>query len=54
MDYGYAVCYRMSIFFGWSFLFVALLHMDVRDRDLKLIASREEALAAQMRALQGG
>ncbi|MGO4660198.1 histidine kinase, partial [Ensifer sp. 2YAB10] len=53
MDYGYAVCYRMSIFFGWSFLFVALLnHMDVRDRDLKLIASREEALAAQMRALQ--
>ncbi|WP_342242789.1 histidine kinase [Ensifer sp. OTU672] len=53
MDYAYAVCYRMSIFFGWSFLFVALLnHMDVRDRDLKLIASREEALAAQMRALQ--
>ncbi|KRD51173.1 MULTISPECIES: histidine kinase [unclassified Ensifer] len=53
MDYGYAVCYRMSIFFGWSFLFVALLnHMEVRDRDLKLIASREEALAAQMRALQ--
>lgn len=48
MDYGYAVCYRMSIFFGWSFLFVALLnHMDIRDRDLKLIASREEALAAQ-------
>jgi LytS/YehU family sensor histidine kinase len=53
MDDAYAVCYRMSIFFGWSFLFVALLnHMDVRDRDLKLIASREQALAAQMRALQ--
>ncbi|MGO4448209.1 sensor histidine kinase [Phyllobacterium sp. TAF24] len=52
-EYGYAVCYRMSIFFGWSFLFVALLnHLDVRDRDLKLIASREEALSAQMRALQ--
>lgn len=51
-EYGYAVCYRMSIFFGWSFLFVALLnHIDVRDRDLKLMASREEALAAQMRAL---
>lgn len=51
-EYGYAVCYRMSIFFGWSFLFVALLNLiDVRDRDLKLMASREEALAAQMRAL---
>ncbi|CAK7261139.1 membrane protein of unknown function (plasmid) [Shinella sp. WSC3-e] len=24
-EYGYAVCCRMLIFFGWSFLFIALL-----------------------------
>jgi sensor histidine kinase YesM len=40
-------------FFGWSCLFIALLyHFRMRDQERRLAASREEALAAQMRALR--
>lgn len=40
-------------FFGWACLFMALLYsFEVRDRERRLAAVREEALAAQMRALR--
>lgn len=42
-----------AIFFGWSCLYVALGYaFDMRDRERALAAAREEALAAQMRALR--
>lgn len=40
-------------FFGWSCVFLTLLFsFDVRDRERRLAAVREEALSAQMRALR--
>ncbi|WP_237151650.1 sensor histidine kinase [Oryzibacter oryziterrae] len=40
-------------FFGWSSVFLTLLYsFDVRDRERRLAAVREEALSAQMRALR--
>ncbi|MGO4125396.1 sensor histidine kinase [Inquilinus sp. YAF38] len=53
VDFGYNLVYGTSLFFGWSCLFVALLYsFEVRDRERRLAASREEALSAQMRALR--
>lgn len=50
---GYSVIEGIALFFGWSCLSVALLYSaDVRDRERQLAAAREEALAAQMRALR--
>jgi two-component system, LytTR family, sensor kinase len=43
----------MATYFGWSCLFLTLLYsFDVRDRERRLAAVREEALSAQMRALR--
>lgn len=45
------VCW--AIFFGWSCVFLTLLYsFDVRDRERRLAAVREEAICAQMRALR--
>ncbi len=45
------MCWAM--FFGWSCLYLTILYsFDVRDRERRLAATREEALAAQMRALR--
>lgn len=45
------MCWAM--FFGWSCLYLTLLYsFDVRDRERRLAAVREEALSAQMRALR--
>lgn len=42
-----------ALFFGWSCLFVTLLYsFEIHDRERRLNAMREEALAAQMRALR--
>lgn len=52
-DYGYTLVYGTSLFFGWACLFVALLYsFEVRDRERRLAAVREEALTSQMRALR--
>lgn len=52
-DFGYNLIYATSLFFGWSCLFVALIYnFEVIDRERRLGALREEALAAQMRALR--
>lgn len=52
-DFGYNLIYGMSLFFGWSCLFLALLYsFEVRDSERRLAAAREEALSAQMRALR--
>ncbi len=52
-DFGYNLIYGTSLFFGWSCLFVALIYnFEVIDRERRLHALREEALAAQMRALR--
>lgn len=43
----------MAVFFGWSCMFLTLLYsFDVRDKERRLAAVREEALSAQMRALR--
>jgi hypothetical protein len=48
-----AVFMCMATYFGWSCLFLTLLYsFDVRDRERRLAAVREEALSAQMRALR--
>ncbi len=50
---GYTLIEGASMLFGWSCLFLALLyHFEVRDRERRLAAVREEALTAQMRALR--
>ena len=50
---GYTLIEGASILFGWSCLFIALLyHFEVRERERKLAAIREEALTAQMQALR--
>ncbi|TDX64051.1 histidine kinase [Methylosinus sp. sav-2] len=42
-----------AVFFGWSCVFLTLLYnFDIRDRERRLAAVREEALSAQMRALR--
>lgn len=42
-----------AVYFGWSSVFLTLLYsFDVRDRERRLAAVREEALSAQMRALR--
>lgn len=52
-DFGYNLIYGMSLFFGWSCLFLALLYsFEVRDSERRLAAAREEALSAQMQALR--
>ena len=53
MDFGYDMVYGGGLFFGWSCLFITLLYsFDLRERERHLAALREEALAAQMRALR--
>ncbi len=50
---GYMLIEGASMLFGWSCLFVALLyHFEVRERERRLAAIREEALTTQMRALR--
>lgn len=50
---GYMLIQCTSMLFGWSCLFMALLyHFEVRDREQRLAAVREEALTMQMRALR--
>lgn len=50
---GYMLIEGASIMFGWSCLFIALLyHFEVRERERRLAAIREEALTAQMQALR--
>jgi len=50
---GYTLVYSMATFVGWSFFFVALLYsFELRERERRLAITREEALAAQMRALR--
>jgi two-component system LytT family sensor kinase len=45
--------FRWWIFFGWACLLVGLTYShEIRDREARLFAAREEALAAQMRALR--
>ncbi len=52
-DFGYDMAYGASLFFGWSCLFTTLLFaFEIHERELTLAATREEALAAQMRALR--
>ncbi len=42
-----------ALFFGWSCLFTTLLFsFEIHEREVRLAAMREEALAAQMRALR--
>jgi len=42
-----------SMLFGWNCLFLALLYsFELRDREQRLAAAREDALNAQMRALR--
>lgn len=51
--FGMTTLSSSAMFFGWACLFVALVYsFDVRDRERKLAAAREEALSAQMRALR--
>lgn len=49
---GYMLIEGASMLFGWACLFLALLyHFEVRERERRLAAIREEALTTQMRAL---
>ena len=51
--FGYTLVSCMATLFGWACLYIALAYsFEVRDRERKLAAAREEALAAQMRALR--
>jgi two-component system LytT family sensor kinase len=51
--FGYVVVHGTSLFFGWSCLFLALSYsFELRDRERRLAQMREEAMAAQMRALR--
>lgn len=52
-NFGYTLVSSAAMFFGWSCLYVSLIYsFEVRDRERSLAAAREEALAAQMRALR--
>ena len=51
--FGYDIAYGASLFFGWSCLLIILVFgFELSDRARRLAAVREEALAAQMRALR--
>jgi hypothetical protein len=53
VQFGHMMIAGTSMFFGWSCLYVAVIYsFDVRDRERSLALAREEALAAQMRALR--
>jgi two-component system, LytTR family, sensor kinase len=42
-----------ALFFGWSCLYISLMFsFELHERGLRLVAAREEALSAQMRALR--
>ncbi len=50
---GYTLIEGASMLFGWNCLFIGLLYsFELRDRERRLAAAREEALTAQMRALR--
>ncbi|MCC6926151.1 histidine kinase [Novosphingobium sp.] len=50
--FGVTMVSSTAMFFGWCCLYVALAYsFDVRDRERKLAAAREEAIGAQVRAL---
>ncbi|MCQ4629401.1 histidine kinase [Shinella sp. CPCC 100929] len=50
---AYVMIHGTSLFFGWSCLFLALSYsFELRDRERRLAQMREEAMAAQMRALR--
>jgi two-component system LytT family sensor kinase len=50
---AYNLVYGTSLYFGWSCLFLALSYsFELRDRERRLAQMREEAMAAQMRALR--
>lgn len=50
---GRSIVSCFATFISWCCLFVALLyHFQMREQERRLAASREEALAAQMRALR--
>lgn len=50
---GYMLIECASMLFGWCCLFMALVYsFEVRDKERRLAAVREEALGAQMRALR--
>ncbi|MGH6616311.1 sensor histidine kinase [Sphingomonas sp.] len=52
-DFAYSLIENSSFFFGWACLYVAMLYShEVRQQEQRLAAIREEALAAQMRALR--
>lgn len=52
-DFGYDMAYGGGLMFGWACLFVNLLFAsELSERAARLAAIREEALAAQMRALR--
>ena len=53
IGFAYTIIYSTSIYFGWSCLFLALAYsFELRDRERRLAQVREEAMAAQMRALR--
>lgn len=53
LNFIYTLISITAVFFGWSCLYVSLVYsFEVRDRERKLAAAREEALSAQMRALR--
>lgn len=53
VNFGYTMVSSAAMFFGWSCLYVSLVYsFEIRDRERSLAAAREEALAAQMRALR--
>lgn len=50
---GYMLIECASMLFGWCCLFMALVYsFEVRDKERRLAAVREEAMGAQMRALR--
>lgn len=53
VQFGHTMISSTAMFFGWSCLYIAMIYsFDVRDRERSLALAREEALAAQMRALR--
>jgi hypothetical protein len=53
VQFGHTMISSTAMFFGWSCLYIAMIYsFDVRDHERSLAQAREEALAAQMRALR--
>ncbi len=53
VQFGHTMISSTAMFFGWSCLYISLIYsFEVRDRERSLALAREEALAAQMRALR--